>query len=177
MLKVGSTSFTCNASSAGALLYSDTTTNGLKACVKTATSPDTYGWLSFAGINSDPCAGKTAGQACEGTTAVYLGTSRWMTTPSNAPGGTYMDALSYCQDLTFGGFTGWVLPGITLLTTMYTYRVALGMASGTFWSSTIDSTPAYFHEFVPMYQNAYLGFSGGSDRIYNFHAFRCVRSY
>lgn len=47
-LTVGSTAFTCDASSVGALWYDNSITNGMKACVKTA-SPSTYGWVAVGG--------------------------------------------------------------------------------------------------------------------------------
>ena len=170
MLKVGSTAFTCDASSVGALWYDNSITNGMKTCVKTATSPViTYGFVAIAG-GTNPCAGKTAGQACTGTTAVYVGYPGWMTTPSDAPNAKWSTAVSYCDNLDYGGYTDWVLPGKSILAFVQENKTALGCASSVYWAGKAYDI---FRAFLLNFPGA---MEGNNDKI-NIYSVRCVRSY
>ncbi len=171
MLKVGSTAFTCNASSVGALWYDNSIINGMKACVKTALSPTTYAWMPVGGGSStDPCPDKTPRHACTGTTAVYLGYPGWMTTYSDGPDATWDDALVYCANLNYGGYTDWVLPGKTILTFLQENKFQLGFANNVYWSATSgDPSNAWYQDFVNGNQICDIKFMP--------LGVRCVRSY
>ncbi len=179
-LTVGSTAFTCDASSVGALWYDNSITNGMKACVKTATSPViTYGFVAIGGGSStnNPCAGKTAGQACTGTTAVYVGYPGWMTTPSDgdAPNANWSAAVSYCNNLVEGGYTDWVLPGKSILAFLFDNRTALGCALSFYWSATDYYSLAEMAAWIQDFTNGVQ--SGSLMNKSDIHLVRCVRSY
>lgn len=66
---------------------------------------------------------------------MYAG-SDYMVTPSHTFG-VWSSALTYCANLEFGGFTDWYLPNVDELSNvLYSNRVALGLSSDQYWSST-----------------------------------------
>ncbi len=174
-LTVGSTAFTCDASSVGALWYDNSITNGTKACVKTALSPTTYGWVSVGGSSTNPCAGKTAGQACDGTTAVYVGYPGWMTTPSDAQDEDWSTAVFYCNNLDYGGYTDWVLPGKSILSFLFDNDTALGCRLSAYWSSSWSASESYpNHAWAVDFSSDNSCFTRDKSSVFSV---RCVRSY
>jgi len=96
----------------------------------------------------DPCAGKTVGQACDGTTALYAGTYggyTYMVVPSDSPSATWTPAVASCNTLNSGGYaSGWFLPTYTEMTTLLVpsknliggFTTSGGWPVTWYWSST-----------------------------------------
>jgi hypothetical protein len=66
---------------------------------------------------------------------MYAG-SEYMVMPYHSFAG-WSSALTYCANLESWGFTDWYLPNIDELSNVfYSNRVALGVTSDNYWSST-----------------------------------------
>ena len=78
-------------------------------------------------------------------------------------------AMSTCANLTYGGYSDWVLPTIDILYTMYLYRNEIGGFSDSYyWSSTErSSSEAWCWVF-------YAGSQATDLKTYS-HRVRCVR--
>ena len=83
---------------------------------------------------------------------------------------TWQQALDACNNLTYGGYSDWILPSKDVLNTMYIHKNEIGGFSSTYyWSSTESSSSGY-----AWYQN----FSSGSQSTYSKYdtnRVRCVR--
>lgn len=81
----------------------------------------------------------------------------------------WSQAMSTCENLTYGGYSDWVLPSKNVLNTMYLYKNEIGgFSSGYYWSST-ESSSSYAWE---------QGFRDGEQKTYNksyTNRVRCVR--
>ena len=83
---------------------------------------------------------------------------------------TWQQAMDACDNLSYGGYSDWVLPSKAVLNTMYIHKNEIGGFSSTYyWSSTESSSSGY-----AWYQN----FSSGSQSTYSKYdtnRVRCVR--
>ena len=89
--------------------------------------------------------------------------------PEFSNGMTWNQAVSTCDNLSYGGYSDWVLPSKAVLNTMYIHKNEIGGFSSTYyWSSTAyNSGNAWYQSF----------YSGGQDWWYksNNYRVRCVR--
>ena len=89
---------------------------------------------------------------------------------------TWSAALSYCEDLEYGGYSDWRLPNINELRTLIDYEKSEPASSfpsnaqGQFWSSTSHAMTNSAH-----YVYFYNGVSASGGKTYT-HSVRCVRS-
>lgn len=87
---------------------------------------------------------------------------------------SWYQAMNACDNLTYGGYSDWVLPSVDVLNTMYIHRSQIGgfttgYHSSEYWSSSTDSSGDYAY-----FQSFYDGDQGGEYK--NFHKYvRCVR--
>ncbi len=101
----------------------------------------------------------------------------------DATGRTWEQAISYCEDLSLGGFTDWRLPNIKELGALVDFTKATspvinttyfpGTQSSYYWSSTTyvsGSTSAWYVQF------SNVGGVGSLGNKADFHYARCVRS-
>ncbi len=160
----------CSDTTAGSIRY-NRTTNTMEFCLQRATTPSiVWAWGPIPLFN--PCAGRTAGQTCEGTAAIYAGVHGYMTTPSIPSIVRVWDpAVAYCEALDFGGYSDWYLPARGELDdVLYHNKGALNMGSAYYWSATeFDSARAWG-----------LGFSDGGQYENPKNVVgdvRCVRRY
>ena len=83
---------------------------------------------------------------------------------------TWQQALDACNNLTYGGYSDWILPSKDVLNTMYIHKNEIGgFTSAVYWSST-----AYSNTRDAWYQN----FSNGAQDWWsksNTYRVRCVR--
>lgn len=88
--------------------------------------------------------------------------------------GSYMEwqqAMDACNNLTYGGYSDWVLPSKDVLNTMYIHKNEIGgFSSKDYWSST--SNPGY--PDYAYYQSFYDGDQSDARKYYNYRV-RCVR--
>ncbi len=89
----------------------------------------------------------------------------------------YMDwyqAMSTCENLTYGGYSDWVLPSKSVLNTMYIYKNEIGgFFSAYYWSSTEYSSGSnyvWLQHFSTGNQTSYYNNGKNGD-----HRVRCVR--
>lgn len=82
---------------------------------------------------------------------------------------TWQQAMDACDNLTYGGYSDWVLPSKSVLNTMYIHKSEIGGFSSTYyWSSTeYGNSYAWRQSFSAGYQE-YYG-KGNTYRV------RCVR--
>ena len=81
---------------------------------------------------------------------------------------TWPQAMDACNNLTYGGYSDWILPSQDVLNTMYIHKNEIGGFSSTYyWSSTNGSYAAWM-------QNFDSGTQTTDDRS-DYHRVRCVR--
>ena len=80
---------------------------------------------------------------------------------------TWDQAMSTCENLTYGGYSDWVLPSKEVLNTMFIYQNKIGdFKTNLYWSSSVSNNP-WFQDFRDGYQN-----TNGKGFTY---FIRCVR--
>ena len=78
-------------------------------------------------------------------------------------------AISTCENLTYGGYSDWILPAKEVLNTMFIHKNEIGGFSNTcYWSSTEDGSTAAWN------QSFYSGEQDSYHKSYTFRV-RCVR--
>ena len=81
---------------------------------------------------------------------------------------TWPQAMDACNNLTYGGYSDWILPSQDVLNTMYIHKNEIGGFSSTYyWSSTSGAYAAWM-------QNFDSGTQTTDDRS-DYHRVRCVR--
>ena len=79
-------------------------------------------------------------------------------------------AISTCENLTYGGYSDWILPSKDVLNTLQIHKDAIGgFSSSNYWSST-----EYYSSGFAWYQYFYNGVQGYNYKSYN-NCVRCVR--
>ena len=85
---------------------------------------------------------------------------------------TWWQALDACNNLTYGGYSDWILPSKEVLNTMYIHKNEIGGFSSTYyWSSTeygSGSSYAWYQDFKDGYQS-------DDHKNLNTYRVRCVR--
>lgn len=85
---------------------------------------------------------------------------------------TWQQAMDACDNLTYGGYSDWVLPSKNVLNTMYIHKNEIGGFSSTYyWSSTEYSSGSSY----AWYQDFKDGSQGDDSKKYTYHRVRCVR--
>ena len=78
---------------------------------------------------------------------------------------TWQQAMDACDNLTYGGYSDWVLPSKNVLNTMYLHKNEIGGFSGyLYWSSTESSSNAWYQDFGNGSQGYYSKNLNGSVR-------------
>lgn len=78
-------------------------------------------------------------------------------------------AISTCENLTYGGYSDWILPAREVLNTMFIHKNEIGgFSSAWYWSSTEDGSTAAWN------QSFYSGEQDNDHKSYTFRV-RCVR--
>lgn len=91
--------------------------------------------------------------------------------PEFSNGMPWEQAISTCENLTYGGYSDWVLPSKEVLNTMYIYKNEIGgFSSSSYWSSTEKEYGSY----SVWYQNFYNGTQASDYKNYSSRV-RCVR--
>lgn len=80
---------------------------------------------------------------------------------------SWTDAINYCDNLTFCGYTDWQLPTKDELLQMYNDRTTIGYyVSGAYWSSSADyGNPTYYY-YVDFASGKVAGISAGGTRLH-----------
>lgn len=82
---------------------------------------------------------------------------------------TWYQAMNSCENLTYGGYSDWVLPSKDVLNTMYIYKNEIGgFVCNEFWHADNNSNGYYYQDFCNGYQGGYYS---SSNKLYA----RCVR--
>ena len=89
--------------------------------------------------------------------------------PEFSNGMDWYQAMSTCENLTYGGYSDWILPSKEVLNTMYIYKNEIGgFSSKNYWSSTEYSSS------YAWYQYFYDGSQDNGHKISTLRV-RCVR--
>ena len=84
---------------------------------------------------------------------------------------TWQQAMDACDNLTYGGYSDWVLPSKNVLNTMYIHKNEIGGFSSTYyWSSTEYNSGSSY----AWYQDFKYGYQDDDGKKYT-HRVRCVR--
>lgn len=87
-------------------------------------------WVKNIYVNGDvTMSDRTTGRMWCHTSLTYGGTYPLY-------GGTWSEAVNYCNNLTYAGYSDWRLPNKDILQSQYSQKDFFGGASGDFWSST-----------------------------------------
>lgn len=79
----------------------------------------------------------------------------------------WFQAISMCENLTYGGFSDWILPSVYELMTMYANQAQIGrFYHSVYWSSTIDDNPDY--AWVVFFSSSYEYSSGSTSPLLKF---------